>query len=438
VAALLAVQAGPLDAAEELRGEIRFQAEHGKAVWLGQQIELQLELWSDGFSFSDQSFVLPEVKGGYLLQPDSSTVKLSENRGGDAWQGLRYSLLFYPQRAGRLEVPPFGVRFGARAGFGTEAAAFEFRTPRLFVEARLPPGAAAGGLLVTSTGFTMESSWVPEMPVDGPGALKVGDALTLEVRRSARDVPGMVFAPLPEFSLDGLRSYPDAARVNDRVNRGSLTGVRTDSVTFICEREGHFEIPEMRFSWWDPDREVLAEKIIPALKLDVAANPAYASAAAASRADSGGLFNWRVMAVVAVLAVALVVAGPRLKRRLISALRKRKAEREAGEPWAFRQVNSACASGSATDAYNAITVWLDRSEEVPAGATLMELAGRSGVAELRVEALALQEQVVSGSAAEWSGGRLARLLAEFRKQAGQAAKRTDDLNPLNPGAVRSR
>jgi hypothetical protein len=144
------------------------------------------------------------------------------------------------------------------------------------------------------------------------------------------------------------------------------------------------------------------------------------------------------MAVVAVLAVALVVAGPRLKRRLISALRKRKAEREAGEPWAFRQVNSACASGSATDAYNAITVWLDRSEEVPAGATLMELAGRSGVAELRVEALALQEQVVSGSAAEWSGGRLARLLAEFRKQAGQAAKRTDDLNPLNPGAVRSR
>jgi hypothetical protein len=412
VAALLAVQAGPLDAAEELRGEIRFQAEHGKAVWLGQQIELQLELWSDGFSFSDQSFVLPEVKGGYLLQPDSSTVKLSENRGGDAWQGLRYSLLFYPQRAGRLEVPPFGVRFGARAGFGTEAAAFEFRTPRLFVEARLPPGAAAGGLLVTSTGFTMESSWVPEMPVDGPGALKVGDALTLEVRRSARDVPGMVFAPLPEFSLDGLRSYPDAARVNDRVNRGSLTGVRTDSVTFICEREGHFEIPEMRFSWWDPDREVLAEKIIPALKLDVAANPAYASAAAASRADGGGLFNWRVMAVVAALAVALVVAGPRL--------------------------NSACASGSATDAYNAITVWLDRSEEVPAGATLMELAGRSGVAELRVEALALQKQVVSGSAAEWSGGRLARLLAEFRKQAGQAAKRTDDLNPLNPGAVRSR
>ena len=129
---------------------------------MGEQATLNLELWSDGFSFRGQTFALPEVKGAFLMQPDATTVKLSERRGGATWQGLRYPLLLFAQREGRLVVPPFDVSFEVSAGFGQPVSKFQFRTPPLNVEARLPPGVRPGELLVTSSAVDFESSWTPQ------------------------------------------------------------------------------------------------------------------------------------------------------------------------------------------------------------------------------------------------------------------------------------
>lgn len=321
--------AAPADAA--LRGEVRFAPARTGSVWVGQEIELQLELWSTGLSFGDQLFVLPEVPGGFLLQGDSSTVKLTEDRDGATWQGLRYSLLFYPQRDGRLEVPPFEVRFTARAGFGAEAEAFRFVTEPLVLEARLPEGARPAALLVTTSSFSLETSWNRQLPQSGPLQLLTGDALTLELRRRADEVPGMVFPPLPRVRIEGLGEYPAAPVVEDRANRGALTGFRTDAVTFVCEAAGTYEIPEWRFQWWDPEREVLAERVIPTLQLEVSSNPAYATATG-GRADA--LPRWWLLAagiaMLSVLAIGWFAARPLagLMRGWIEKIRTRRATRK--------------------------------------------------------------------------------------------------------------
>jgi hypothetical protein len=317
-------------AAEALEGDVRFSAARDEPAWVGQEVELNLELWSDGFSFGDQLFILPEVPGGFLLQGDSSTVKLSETRGGVAWQGLRYTLLFYPQAAGRLEVPAFDVSYTARAGFGSAPTAFRFRTEPLGVEVRLPPGARPGDLLVTTGAFDLEANWDHELPVEGPLQLQTGDALTLEIRRRAADVPGMVFAPLPEHRFSGLGVYPAAPVLDDRINRGELTGSRTDSVTFVCESAGRYEIPEWRFQWWDPEREVMAERVIPAMQLEVTVNPAYGAQSQAS-GTSPKSWRWALVALVAgslVLAFAWFTLRP-LIARLVRWIRERRRQRKA-------------------------------------------------------------------------------------------------------------
>ena len=66
----LLVLAVPVHADQLRQGSISFQAAREGSVWVGQEVELQLELWTDGFSFGNQLFVLPEVKGAYFLQPD--------------------------------------------------------------------------------------------------------------------------------------------------------------------------------------------------------------------------------------------------------------------------------------------------------------------------------------------------------------------------------
>lgn len=300
---------GAVQAAESSEGQLRFVAGTQGPAWVGQKVELYLELWSDGFSFGDQQFVLPEVPGAFLLQGDASTVKLSENRQGVTWQGLRYTLFLYPQKPGELRVPPFEVRFTVRAGFGTEPSEFGFRTDALRIEARLPDGARPGELLVTTADFSLQGSWSRPPPAEGPLQLQTGDALTLEVSRRAADVPGMVFQPLPRRGIEGLGEYPAAPVVADRVNRGALVGTRNDSVTFVCEKPGRYVIPEWRFTWWDPVRVELSEKVIPEVTLEVTANAAYGPEAAAGEGVSR---LWAILIGLVAIGLVLALVRPRL------------------------------------------------------------------------------------------------------------------------------
>ena len=293
--------------AEVIDGEVRFSAAEDGPVWVGQRVELYLELWSNGLSFGDQLFQIPEVPGGYLLQADASTLNLTENRSGESWQGLRYTFLFYPQRPGRVVVPSFGVSFTARAGFGSEPVRFTAQTPPLALDAQLPEGGRADALMVTTGSFSADWSWNRDLPEDGSLDLQTGDALTLEVRRRARDLPAMVFEPLPLPSIEGLGVYPETPVVNDRVNRGVLTGERTDRITFICETAGRYRIPDWRFQWWDPERERLAEEVVPGPVLKVTTNPAFGAAAPVPKHQPGAGIPWRrLLVAVIVLTLALL------------------------------------------------------------------------------------------------------------------------------------
>jgi hypothetical protein len=273
-------------AAPGVQADLQFSANAQGPLWVGEKRELYLDLWTNGMMFSKQRYVLPEVPGGFLMQVDTGTVKLSERRGGETWQGLRYTFQFYAQRPGALSIPAFDVRFEAREAFNAPAQAFAFTTQPLTIEAIFPPGAETNGLLVSTTAFVLDSDWTPAPDSEGVLELKRGDALTLNVSREAADVPGMVFAPLAEPQIEGLGVYTARPVVNDRTDRGVLTGVRTDKLTFICEQAGQYRIPEMVFQWWNPEQETLSSQTLPALQLNVSDNPAWGAAGGQQGADS--------------------------------------------------------------------------------------------------------------------------------------------------------
>lgn len=305
---------------------IRFEASRQEAVWVGERLDIYLELWTDDVSFSGQSFVQPQVSGGYLLPTESGTVKLNEKRDGVTWQGLRYTMSLYPQRAGEIGIPAFDVRFSTSAGYGSEPEEHFFRTQALTVESRLPPGANTESLLVTTSDFRMDTQWEPSLPAEeGPIELLTGDALVLTVKREASGVPGMVFAPLADIEIEGLGVYVDAPVVRDRANRGALTGTRIDRITLVCEHTGSYRLPEFRFQWWDPVREKLHEEVIPAVQISVTENPAWARETAV-REDSSFRVNWNYLWIV-VIAVLLWWPGRQVYRLLTSWLKKQLSAR---------------------------------------------------------------------------------------------------------------
>jgi len=415
----------------DVKGRVRASLESGEVNWVGQQITLNLDVMTTGYRFFDIRFNLPEVAGAFLVQADSTTIKLNETLNGEAWQIIRYPLVLYPQKAGFIHVPPIKVRFGTADSYGGETRDYALQTQTLTLDTQLPPGVSPGSPVVSTGEFETRYDWLPPAGTEDPVAARVGDAISLTVTQTAQGISGMLLRPLPVFQSAGLRAYPESPDIRDRVDRGSLTGERTDAVTWIVEQPGSYAWPEIRFQWWDPENRQLKERLVPGLLLEATALPAAAGEAVSAGRSAGAIGRtWLLVAAVTVLVVLLagLLADP-----VKSRLSRRSTHRRDSEAADFRALVDACSRGDPQAAYHAASAWLHRV--APQCTSLSEFAGSARSEKLRSYVLDLQNALVADESAAWNGAGLSKQLGEARRELLQKQKRVKSvrLPALNPG-----
>jgi hypothetical protein len=407
--------------ANDVQADVAISIQQSDDVWAGQQVTLNLDLKTTGFSFANSHFNLPEVSGAFLMQTDTTTVKMTERVAGETWQVVRYPLALYPQKAGRLEVPSINVRFNTSAEFGSTARTFEFQTEPLVLNVSLPPGVKDGDLVVTTTSFELDHDWQPQSKT-----VKTGDAITLMVTRRANDISAMLLPPLPVYRTDGLAAYPQAPEVSDKSNRGDLTGERIDSIIWVVEKPGLYDIPGIRFQWWDPDNRKLKQQIIPGMNLDILPSAADSITATASGQPDNG-FLWLLTTALMVFAAAFLwlrfagrTPGPTVTERTT-----------------FSTLQKACKSNHPGQTLSALHDWLVWSAPMllpnSQPITLSEVARACDDAQLTAEFTHLQEALI-GSDSNWQGSGLLKSLQRIRRtiKRQKIVQSKARLAPLNP------
>ena len=415
----------------EVKAGVAISVEQDQDLWAGQQVTLNLDLKTTGFSFSNSHFNLPEISGAFLMQTDSTTIKITEKIDGQVWQIVRYPLALYPQKSGQLEIPPISVRFATSAGFGSPEKAFEFETRVLELTVKLPPGAKAGELVVTTSSFELEHEWQPVS-----GATKTGDAFTLKVSRLASDISAMLLPPLPVFRTDGLAAYPQMPEVSDKTDRGDLTGVRIDSITWVVEKSGTYEIPGIRFQWWDPLSLELKQQVIPGLSMDIAATASDETPAATAMEpeQKSSQLLYLLILVITVLSVCALWLGLR---------RGRPDQYPDSEKTTFTRLELACKNSQAGQAYSAIHAWLEFSSLAATDnshtVTLSDFACSWDDRQLAAELENLQAALVT-STSDWHGDGLLSSLQRIRRKISKqkAVQSKTHLVPLNPALYSGR
>lgn len=98
---------------------------------------------------------------------------------------------------------------------------------------------------------------------DQEQAYKIGSAVTQAVTFRAENVPGMMLPVLSPPELPGVSIYQKPAKIEDQSNRGSLTGVKMQSFSYIFEKKGEYLLPEQSFYWWNNITKELEKVIIP-------------------------------------------------------------------------------------------------------------------------------------------------------------------------------
>ena len=412
---------------EEVMAAVDVSVQQQRDIWTGQQVTLNLDLKTTGFAFSNTHFNLPEISGAFLMQTDTTTIKLSEKKDGRDWQILRYPLALYPLKAGGLEIPPIEVRFNTSAGYGKEDKAFQFQTTPLELTIQLPPGVSDGDLVVTTDSFELDYEWQPTVE-----AAHTGDAFTLTVSRRANDISAMLLPPLPVFRTEGLATYPQAPEIGDKTDRGDLTAERIDKIIWLAEKPGSYEIPGIRFQWWDPARQELRQQVVPGMSLDILSSAT--ATAAVGDAEEAEPASHLLLQVLLLALTAFVVSAIWLHLR-----RKSPDQHRQHEKSAFIRLQKACENNQVAETHSAIHAWLTTSlaayEGPSPSPTLSGFAKSTNDKQLTIELERLQEALVS-SKTDWKGDHLLRALQDIRRKINnhKMEQSTAHLAPLNPSA----
>lgn len=224
----------------------------------------------EGLRLSEASLSEPELEKARLIKlgDDRSYRKDLGSNGSFRVIERRYAII--PEAAGSLTIPPLSFEGFAGNGrvdpfFGrlqNRGRRLRTRSQPLTIEVLPVPATFKG------------KNWLPAeklslMETEIPAEIKAGEPLTRKITIRAR---GLSAEQLPELDFrapDGLRLYPDQAKLETQNDGLQLIGIRERSVAVIADRPGHYELPEIKIQWWDLKNDRPAVAQLPARTITV-------------------------------------------------------------------------------------------------------------------------------------------------------------------------
>lgn len=414
--ALLFLVLGGLSFAGSQPAFVREKLVQAEKIWVGQRVNMYVTLYTTTSFSGTPRFSLPEVSGMLMMENEGRPLLGSEPIDTVTYVSKRHEFALFPLRPGTVKVPAFDVEFGYRGEDGKPITQ-SFTTKELQFSVLKIPGADPREQVITTGDLQVKDQWTPQ-----PVKLKVGDAFTRTVALTAEDIPGMAFPPLNIEKIDGLGVYQKQPRVNDQMQRGAFTGQRTETITYVCEKEGKFTLPGMHINWWNPKNEELKVIKLKPVTLEVAANPLLETEdQPGAEQQSSRSFSWK-LAGIAMLVLAVAIIGLlwllRLKKKQTSFL-------EPSEADLFKQFRRTSTSNDAARTMQALMRWLDRSGLSGVSGRLELLVSRADDADLGRQVQALETVLfspgeISKGAGSWSAGGLYRAVKRARRKLGQA------------------
>jgi hypothetical protein len=403
------------------------------------------------------------------LGKDRNSEKLINGR---QYTVIERQYLLFPQQSGALEIPgpvldaqiavrsprssrdPFSDFFD-RSPFGDMRTLkpIRIRGDDVKLQVRPRPAAATASYWIPAQDLTVASTWQPDSL-----QTQVGEPVTLDLRLRAE---GLTAAQLPDvLSLlqlpQGLKAYPDQAKLENSEAKGTIVGERIQSVALIADRAGDFRLPAVSIQWWDTKADELRTIELPARTLRVLPAPGTTSRAAPSAAPQGapaveldesapgptasspanvsnGPWQWVSLALV-ILWLGTVLAWWLSRRRAMKA----PAEPPPQAP-APARVNaseardrflSACKVNDAIAARRALLEWARAKwpDAPPLG--LRALADK--IEDARTAALLVELDRACFAGGEWNGAALAQALSKLPARPEKTTAPRSELAELYP------
>ena len=379
----------------------------------GQPLDLRLTVLVETYMLKPPVWPSLEAPNVLVRLPGRSTNPTSQKVGGATWSGVTRRYEITPMIPGRFALPPQEVVVTYADPETNAPIRRALTTGPIAFTGEVPEGAEGLEPFLAGTKLTLEQT------IDGePAAMKPGDSVTRTVTARLEGGPSM-FIPdlLPPSSVPGVAAYPAEPVTADSDDRGTVTGVRTESVTYVAQGGGRGDVPAVSIGWYD----------LAGGRVETASVEGFAMAVEGPPPLSGSNRDWRRLAAMALAALAGAVIALLAADRLVPVIRRRigtwRAARLASEGYAWRRLQAAITRHDITSLYAAVDRWAERT-------TGADPRCRADVEAALVRIGAARYGAGTRRDAEgWHA--LSRALAAARREAGQNRGRSA-LPPLNP------
>ncbi|WP_146345296.1 BatD family protein [Falsiphaeobacter marinintestinus] len=303
--------------------------------------------------------------------PERATTPVSEKVNGETWSGTSRAYRLYPLAPGQFNISGKTLTITYAAPGSSDPVTDNLSLAPILITAIVPDAAKDLSPFIAAVGFTVDQTFEG----DSEGELQVGDAITRTLTARIDGTTPILIPNLLSRPEDGpLRAYADEPRVSETENRGTLSGTRTERVSYVAQTGGTTSLPEITLNWYNLDSKTVETITLPGTELTVAEPPA-------PPMDPWDVAGW----ALAVLLAALL--GYFLWRWLAPQLRNwrasKKAAWEASEDYAAQRVQMAVAAKDLNTTYAALDHWrsfCEQADALPEAAALTSALQHIGAA----------------------------------------------------------
>ena len=342
--------------ADKLR--IRTWIEPAENIIARQQLNLKIEIATDKWFSRGTRIGRFEVEDAIVLQREKFALNSTRSEGDKSWTVQQWTLVVYPQRKGRFEIPAIPLHLSI-AGENLESIVGEIKTKPLSFTAQIPNELQDKANWVATTRFEVEESFNKTFDELNPG-----DALIRTISLSADNLPAMMLPKVTAENMQGIAIYQKPPQVRDKVNRGDYLAERTEVFTYVFEQPGDYQLPTQTFYWWNLESQSLESIELPAYTLNVSS----LSGAAETKVDDQQNIEQSntvdITSIIkktgAVIIVLLAVLAVSLKlHKLFTRYRVQQPTQLSGKALR-RKFEKACRENEPDKAMRLFYQWLDR------------------------------------------------------------------------------
>jgi len=240
---------------------------------VGQALVVSIEIATDRWFATGtnvQNFALTDV----VMQANNiATINGSKRVKGQSWATQTHEITLYPTLAGSYQLPEINVNVSVNTEndgiitgvISTKETGFSIALPEALI-------GIENFIVSPEVILTIDGQF------DADKNYSIGEAITQTITITASDTPAMM---IPEINLtniseanksgktkeetaEGISIYHKPAQVFDKSNRGSLSGSRVESFTYIFEKSGNYVLAEQVIYWWNSQSNTLETLLIPA------------------------------------------------------------------------------------------------------------------------------------------------------------------------------